>query len=627
MVRKIDIKTYSTAAVLLGRITDRSKPTEPCIPFVPQKPLFDLKKAEKREIVLTSPESMGVSSGLLYDFLSEIAADRSLDLQGIAVFRDGKKLCEADFGDGDRGIWHITHSLCKSITGLAVGMLIGEGKIRLEDRVVSLLEGFRLPPLAGISHKNIRVRDLLTMSSGVALNEIGTVTETNWLHAFFESSVTFDPGSKFAYNSMNSYVLSAIVKAVSGKGLCDYLRPRLFGPLGITDYYWEKCPSGIEKGGCGLYMLPDDMAKIGQLYLDDGRWNGKQLVPAAYIREATSKQSEPPASCGDFDYGYHVWVGREQDSFLLNGMLGQNVIGFRDTGILIATTAACADLFQQSSYFSILKKYFGAGKTFPSAPLEPDKKAERKLKKLCKGGLNREIRGGQPLVSPEKEKTKKSRLFLPEKIVKSSLLLPLIGRGNKLPEECAVLADRKLKFDPKYTRKFGLLPVFTQIQQNNYAKGLDGVRFGSDGKRLLITFTEKGIASTVPVGFGHAEKCVLDFGGEQYHAAVRGEFTATDEGTVLNVRITYPELSNIRLIRFRFDGNKVNVTGTELPGDDFITETAAGYIDELGENKLAALLTSKLDLTWLDSKVEEVFIQSFRAELTGKTAAKTKSKR
>ena len=182
-------------------------------------------------------------------------------------------------------------------------MLIDEGKLSLNDKIVDIFAD-RLNKLNKFTHRNITVRHLLTMTSGIVFNVAGSVTENNWVKCFFESFLVSEPGKHFNYNSMNTYMLSAIVKTVSGHGLCEYLRPRLFEPLGIRNFYWEKCPMGIEKGGWGMYILPEDMLKIGQLLLNGGVWNGKRLISQEWIDAATSAQAAAPKSIGDFNYGY-----------------------------------------------------------------------------------------------------------------------------------------------------------------------------------------------------------------------------------------------------------------------------------------------------------------------------------
>ena len=152
----------------------------------------------------------------------------------------------------------------------------------------------------------VTVEHLLTMTSGVQFNEIGAISGNDWLNSFLNAPVSGKPGAAFQYNSMNTYVLSAIVTERTGMTLSEYLEPRLFQPLGITKYLWETCPKGITKGGWGLFLCPEDMAKLGQLYLQRGIWKGQQLVPEGWVEISTGKQVESVE--GTFGYGYQVWM-------------------------------------------------------------------------------------------------------------------------------------------------------------------------------------------------------------------------------------------------------------------------------------------------------------------------------
>ena len=157
----------------------------------------------------------------------------------------------------------------------------------------------------------ITVENLLTMTSGVTFNESGIVSGNDWLGSFLNASVNGKPGTEFQYNSLNTYVLSAIVTKRTGETLTEYLTPRLFGPLGITKYYWETCPKGITKGGWGLFLCAEDMAKLGQLYLQRGKWNGQQLVSEYWIEISTAQHLKLRMTPMDMDISYGWNSARE----------------------------------------------------------------------------------------------------------------------------------------------------------------------------------------------------------------------------------------------------------------------------------------------------------------------------
>ena len=142
--------------------------------------------------------------------------------------------------------------------------------------------------------------------------------------------------------------------------MVDYLRPRLFEPLGIRKVFWESCPAGITKGGWGLFLCPEDAAKLGVMYVNGGKFEGKQIVPAEWVAASTSVHATPPEKMGKYGYGYQVWMEERPGSFAFNGMLGQNVLGYPDTGVVIVTNAGSNELFQTCEMLDIVRKYFGA---------------------------------------------------------------------------------------------------------------------------------------------------------------------------------------------------------------------------------------------------------------------------
>ena len=216
-----------------SRLFDRGRSAEPFIPQTIAKPLCPHCTEELQPFPRKLPEELGISSRQLTAFLQEVQSTPSLEIHGITVLRRGAILMNADFGAYRSSFWHAQHSLSKSVTATAIGMLMDEGRLSLDDKAVRLLEK-KIPPLAQLTHKAITIRHLLTMTAGATFSEAGVLVEKNWLRSYFESALRFEPGTQFYYNSLNSYVLSAIVKEVSGLGLCNYLKPRLFDPLGIT---------------------------------------------------------------------------------------------------------------------------------------------------------------------------------------------------------------------------------------------------------------------------------------------------------------------------------------------------------------------------------------------------------
>ena len=302
--------------------------------FAPQKEAFGDFASPETYFPRVTPESEGISSEKLTQMLRELAAARHTDMHHLLVLRNGHVICECNFAPYRSGIWHATYSMCKSITGMAAGFLISEGKLSLDENVYDIFEK-RNGLLQKILRPNLTVKHLLTMKSGVQFNEMGVVSGNDWVDSFLNAPVKGTPGEAFEYNSMNTYLLSAIIQERTGMKMVDYLRPRLFEPLGIRKVFWESCPAGITKGGWGLFLCPEDAAKLGVMYVNGGKFEGKQIVPAEWVAASTSVHATPPEKMGKYGYGYQVWMEERPGSFAFNGMLGQNVLGYPDTGVVI----------------------------------------------------------------------------------------------------------------------------------------------------------------------------------------------------------------------------------------------------------------------------------------------------
>jgi CubicO group peptidase (beta-lactamase class C family) len=273
------------------------------------------------------------------------------------VLRNGQVIVEAWWAPEAADKPHVLWSLSKSFTSTAVGLAIEEGLLKLDDPVLKFFPEYA-PAAPSENLKAMTVRDLLTMSTGhdtapplrPATSTSELRSDLPWPKIFLDHPVTHKPGTHFVYNSAATYMLSAIVQKVSGHTLVEYLKPRLFEPLGIKDPQWEACPQGVSIGGWGLYLCTEDIAKFGQLYLQKGKWNGKQLVPAKWIELATSKQvandtvpnvqSRPDWAQG---YGFQFWRCRH-NAFRGDGRDGQFCIVLPDQNAVIVLTAKTGNM-------------------------------------------------------------------------------------------------------------------------------------------------------------------------------------------------------------------------------------------------------------------------------------------
>lgn len=296
-----------------------------------------------KDLPRSAPEAQGMSSEKVLAFVDE--ADQRLDaLHSFMLLRHGQVVAEGWWAPYNRESRHSLFSLSKSFTSTAVGIAIAEGKLRLDDPVVKFFpEDAPAQPSGPLAA--MRVSDLLRMSTGQQTEPPRTADQP-WTKTFLAHPVPFKPGTHFLYNTSATYMLSAIVQKATGEKLIDYLEPRLFAPLGIEDPTWETSPQGISTGGYGLSVRTEDIARFGQLYLQRGQWQGKQLVPAEWIAAATSLQTSNgsnPASDWDQGYGYQFWRCRH-GVYRGDGAFGQYCIVLPEQDAVIAITAGVRDM-------------------------------------------------------------------------------------------------------------------------------------------------------------------------------------------------------------------------------------------------------------------------------------------
>ena len=566
------------------------------IPHTPYKTV--LPAAAENDLARTIPEAKGVSSAHVADFLEELEHHSRIHLHALTVLVDGAVIAEAVAPGYDRAIPHVSHSMCKTVTGMAIGMLIAEGKLTLDTPAYTLFPADRLPARLSAKSKAITVRHLLTMSSGVAFAELGSAVETDWVRAFFSSDVRFEPGTDFAYNSMNTYLLSAIVGEVSGLPLDEYLAPRLLAPLRIKSFFWERCPMGVPKGGWGLYIAQEDAAKLGMMMLDGGRFEGKQILDASWIAEATATQKITPREAGDYNYGYQMWSARDGSAFTFNGMLGQNVWISPANRVVIVSNAGNAEFFSDGGLLTLFSKYFGAGLSRTS-PLPRDRQALARLRRT-QADFFRSRAWIDPLRAPHGL---------------SRLWRRLCGRSLfPLPRLASRLAGRAFAL-PKSNS--GILPTFMRLMQNNHTAGLRALSFEAEGDRFYACFDEgEGEQYRIPLGFYGYRSSILAVRGEVYRIQAAAAFAVNEDGCrVLKIEIVFPEFSHTRRIKvFLPDEDTVRLRLLELP-DRQIVDGLFSVLPVTTPRTGAAVqfLKNRINLDYVLLKVYD----KFEPELTG----------
>ncbi len=295
----------------------------------------------------STPEAEGVPSAAIQKLADSL--DKNINsVHSFVLLRHDHQIAEAWWAPYRKTDVHQLWSLSKSFTSAAIGFAVAEKRLSLNDKVADFFPE-ELPAQRSKELNAMRIRDLLTMSTGHekdAFDDMFVEPNGKMLHSFFNQAIQHKPGSLFIYNTGATYTLSAILQKVTGQHLVDYLTPRLFEPLGIRQHPWERSKEGIDYGGFGLYLTTEDIAKFGQLYLHKGVWNGKQIIPAEWVAQSTSKQvsnGSDPDSFWDQGYGFQFWRNVAY-GYRADGAFGQFCIVLPEFDLVFAMSSGSGDM-------------------------------------------------------------------------------------------------------------------------------------------------------------------------------------------------------------------------------------------------------------------------------------------
>jgi CubicO group peptidase (beta-lactamase class C family) len=293
----------------------------------------------------SAPEEQGMDSGLLQEMQESIKRQR-LNLHSLLVIRNGKIVSENYYGGYAASTRHEQYSVTKSFIGTLVGIAIEKGWIRgLDTPVLKLYPGesFANPDPRKDA---ITVEDLLTMRSGLDWEEgdaayMALYNSPNWAKHMLDLPMAAEPGTRFVYCSGCSHVLSDILWWWTWRSVRGFANKNLLKPMGIRDYGWDVNKEGVHLGGWGMQLTPRDMAKLGYLYLNEGVWDGKQLVPAEWVAESVKARVETGEGAW---YGYQWWVfpefpGTVNGAYSALGHAGQAIFVIPELDLVVVTTA------------------------------------------------------------------------------------------------------------------------------------------------------------------------------------------------------------------------------------------------------------------------------------------------
>lgn len=542
---------------LLFRIISRQTGDISRVDYFPQKKHCE-RMPEEMPFPRATPESQGISSALIEEYFTALKDNPAIHPHHAMIARHGRVIAECHFAPYEKDVWHITHSMCKSVTGMAIGLLVDSGKLSVSEKLSDIFPEY-MRPLTVLRLRSLTVKDLLDMTSHAAFNEAGAISGNEWRKGYLEAGVRDMPGMSFEYNSMNSYMLSAIVTKKTGQSMYDYLVPRLFRPLGIADVMWETCPQGITKGGWGMFLRPEDALKLGQLYLQKGRWNGQQIISEDWVRQSTQKQVDNGE--GNFGYGYQIWMEERPGGFAYNGMLGQDVVVYPDLDMVLEINAGNDEMTQSGSMTDLMRKTFGIG--FAPEDFLPEDPCHFRMLQNTIARLE-----GRGTFAASIEKGGWDRRL--RRMARSSCALS----AEELTEQ---IAGNEYELDEKTV---GLFPLLMQVFHNNFTDGIQRIGFVKENRKLYAVFYEGEEVHCLAVGFGRAEMNEVTIHKEPYLAAVCGMVSRDETGRpVLMLNLDFPEEACSRQVRFYFRGDELEARWQETPGEDVMLE-GLHFVDE-----------------------------------------------
>lgn len=469
-----------------------------------------------------TPEEVGVNSGKVYDFLSELS-QKNLNIHSMMILRHGKVAVECCRYPYKPEAPMSMFSFSKGLTSTAIGIAVSEGLLTVNDKVADYFPYHCRTKRDRERHEKVTVYDLLTHRSGKFLPPFYSSEKNRWDEVWLSAPYVSEPGTKFSYISENTYMLAKILNKITGQTVEEYLTPRLFEPMDIKTPYWESDHDGCSAGGWGAFMTLEDMAKFGQCYLQMGKWNGEQLIPEEWIKLAVQPHVKkvPSVFQKNMGYGFQFFVLPERHTYSFNGLYGQFVVVFPDYDAVFACTSGCCDEY---TFTNTLYKHF------------PD--AFRDVS---------ETHGASCL---------ESYIYAAEH--------PVMQKGLRKPHLEREIDGRNIKIrgDRAYA---GIIGPSTTFMLSKKAGRINDIRFHFGEESVEMTFIEAG-SDEQTITAGLSDKFIysdIKLAGEEFETAAKA--TWTDRGE-LKIRIVPLSSAQERTLSFRFFGDRVYVSAETAPG-------------------------------------------------------------
>lgn len=487
-----------------------------------------------------TPEEVGVCSKEVQAFIDE-CIEKGRELHSITVIRHGKIACEVYREPFSPQCRHMMYSVSKSFTSTAIGFAVDEGYLTVDTRFVDIF-----PEARTDKHdeylEEMTIEDLLTMRSGKNVSIFMDRTRDRWFRDIVDSPWISEPGTEFLYISENMYLLCCCIHKLTGMSVIDYLRPRLFEPLGMEDPFWEKCPSGVEAGGWGLMITGEDLAKFTYCYQQMGKFGGKQVIPEYWVKEATAYHADNAGSSDTSDsvvgYGYCFWRNAGYaKSYRADGMFCQFGIVFEDLDACITMTGGEID---EQGMRDVIWNHF------PKAFIEADDKAET-----------------------------------------TSIVAPAFPRLVPKPRNLALesrIEGKKIKFrKPVVVNAIGypvsVVPLPAMFVSADKAGNISDVTFAFRENDMQMSWSEGDEINSIAIGLdGEYRWDNIVLGTMPFTTCATGCWNSENE---LEVHIRCIEAVAERIIYFKFNGDNVIMRPSSVPNASVIAESLKDTVKDI----------------------------------------------
>ena len=546
----MDLKTKLKLAEIAAKLFQGDAADIKTYDYDVVKPNFFNTTPKPSGLRYTTPEKVGMSSRHIANFLRALEAPRGISPHSIAIMRKGKIIAEGSWAPYTAACPHTMYSISKTVTAMAIGILIDEGRLALDTVLCEIFADEKL--FDQKRNKAITVEHLLIMSAGPDFDEASSLVTSGWLKSFSDAALKFKPGEKFYYNSLNTYVLSAIVHKITGEQVSAFLQPRIFGPLGIAPVYWDQSPEGIDVGGWGLYLRLHDMLKLGTLFLNGGNYTvgGKttQLLPKWWVEQATKQHIEATVGVKKTGYGYQLWMYPFEGAYLFNGIFGQYIVVIPKHELVIAQTGGSDNLFPVGQMVDIISKYFNDDEIYSPYQRYEDKRDAYFLKDTILG-----LRAAA-VSAPYVERTLVEMLF---------------GRKKQAPQQVPAIF---WQFDGKVValenNSIGIMPTILQALHRNFSHGTNAFSLKINGGECLLTVFEYDRENSIKIGIdGKARYSEFTAKEEAFAIGAMGSFAFDEQSKTMRfvADISFIETPHIRKIVFEFGENGITVSFNEQP--------------------------------------------------------------